>query len=504
MRNSAWYYKLWLKKLSKLPVKEDAGSAWAGMKDMLDAQMPVSNTGNNSGGSHGNGSNGGNTVATKPFTAKLISLLGYALPVAAAIGVTTYLVSPVVIKPENVVALKKPQAHLLIDTVNSKDLPVFADSLINKDTDSARVLSVNSLSGDLKGVKPEANELNKQSFEVKQDAGSKTENIQVENYAIKKQPGNSENIVSPNIGLAKGATTSAIESVQQGKEGNRTSARETITDDEEKAIKKEKATNKEKAGNKEKITNRENVAGGDKVSGGKAILSPAVNVGNPAAKVVSSKKTKVSRNPGIKEVMTTPDYNFGLESGWNTGKNNGLYVGVFGAYSIKTNLLLNVGIRLNTSTALSGSYITKPSGYLRDTVSTYKISDNRKLMVLNVPLTLEYRLSNKISINAGPVISFPLSQSKINIQSERYKAQLPSTKYLDSARHSAVDSTLNYTKVNKVNLGITGGISVRFHQFYIEGKYLRNLTPYKVSNKLGGYQQYNGSFQLGLRYQFRR
>lgn len=502
MRNSAWYYKLWLKKLSKLPLKEDAGSAWAGMKDMLDAQMPVSNVGGHSGGSNGAGSSSagssGGTVATKPFAAKLISLLGYALPVAAAIGVTTYLVSPVVIKPKNVVALKKPQSHQLTDTVNNKDLPVFADSLINTDTDSARVLSIDSLSGKLTGIKPKTNEINKQTFDVRPGAASKTENIPVEDYMIKVQPGNSENIISSNTALAKENTTSAIESVQQGKEGNRASVREKITDDEEKT------TNKEKAANKEKITNRENVTSGEEVNSGKAVISSAVNSKNLAAKVASSKKRKVSRNPEIKEIMTTPDYNFGLESGWNTGKNNGLYVGIFGSYSIKTRLLLNAGIRLNTSTALSGSYITRPSGYLRDTLSTYKVSDNRKLMVLNVPLTLEYRLSNKININAGPVISFPLSQSKVNTQSELYKAQLPSTKYLDSARHKAVDSTLNYTKVNKVNLGITGGISVRFNQFYIEGKYLRNLTPYKVSNTLGGYQQYNGSFQLGVRYQFKK
>jgi len=125
-------------------------------------------------------------------------------------------------------------------------------------------------------------------------------------------------------------------------------------------------------------------------------------------------------------------------------------------------------------------------------------------MVLNVPLTIEYRVSNRISINAGPVISFPLSQSNVQTVAEIFKAQVPTTKYLDSARNRAVDSTLRHTKVNKINLGLTGGISVRFNQFYIEGKYLRSLTPYKVSNALGGYEQYNGSFQLGLRYKFKK
>lgn len=456
MRNSAWYYKLWLKKLSKLPLKEDAGSAWAGMKDMLDARMPVSNGGGKSDGSSSGGSNGGGTVATKPFAAKLVSLLGYALPVAAAIGVTTYLVSPVVIRPKNPVILKKQQSHLPADTLHRKGLPVSADSLANIETDSAHVLSIDSLSGYLTGVKAKTNGTNKQISDLRPAAVSKIENNQVENYAVKVQPDHSENIVSPGTSLVKENTASTIESIKPDKEENQIPVNEKIS--------------------------------------GK----------HSTAKVASSKKKKVSRSPKVKEFMTTPAYNFGLESGWNTGKNDGLYVGIFGSYRIRTKLLLNVGVRLNTSTTLSGSYITKPSGYLRDTLSTYKVSDNRKLMLLNVPLTLEYRLSNQISINAGPVISFPLSQSKGNTQSELYKAQLPSTKYLDSARHRAVDSTLNYTKVNKVNLGITGGISIRFNQFYMEGKYLRNLTPYKVSNTLGGYQQYNGSFQLGLRYQFKK
>lgn len=202
--------------------------------------------------------------------------------------------------------------------------------------------------------------------------------------------------------------------------------------------------------------------------------------------------------------MTTPSYDFGLEGGWNAGKNSSLYLGAFGSYGISTRLLLNVGLRLNTSTVLSGSYITKPTKVWYDTLSTYKVADRRKVMVLSVPLTMECRVSNRISLNAGPVISIPLSQSNVQTLAELYTAQVPTTKYLDSARNRAVDSTLRHTTVNKINLGLTGGISIRFNQFYIEGKYLRSLTPYKVSNALGGYQQYNGAFQLGLRYKFKK
>ena len=136
MRNSAWYYKLWLKKLSKLPLKEDSGSAWTGMKDLLDAQMPVSSSGGNAG----------TGTAGKPFIAKLVSLIGYALPVAAAIGVIIYLLLPVVIKPEHAVVKKKQQSYLSADTLNSK---VISDSMQNVDTVNNNILSANDLKEEL-------------------------------------------------------------------------------------------------------------------------------------------------------------------------------------------------------------------------------------------------------------------------------------------------------------------------------------------------------------------
>lgn len=459
MKNSAWYYKLWLKKLSKIPLKEDSGSAWAGMKDMLDAQMPVSSSGGNgsNGGSGGNAGTG--TVAGKPFVAKLVSLVGYALPVAAAIGVTTYLVLPVVIKPEHVVVKKKQQSYLPADSLNGKVISVFPDSVQNIDTVNNSISSANDLKEELA--------INSTAISTVENGVTKMKNSWDTDDVIHAGSGKSQNVLSIDRIPAKENTEVDKVSVELAKAGNKT----LIT---------------------------------DKTVGIGNIGKASVHDKKSASKVGSSKKIKTDRTSKIKEIITTPSYDFGLESGWNAGKNSSLYLGAFGSYGISTRLLLNVGIRLNTPAALSGSYITKPTKVWYDTLSTYKVADRRKVMVLNVPLTIEYRVSNRISINAGPVISFPLSQSNVQTVAEIFKAQVPTTKYLDSARNRAVDSTLRHTKVNKINLGLTGGISVRFNQFYIEGKYLRSLTPYKVSNALGGYEQYNGSFQLGLRYKFKK
>jgi len=483
MRNSAWYYKIWLKKLSKLPLKEDAGSAWAGMKDMLDAQMPVS---------HGGSGGSGTAATTKPFVAKLASLLGYALPVAAAIGVTTYIVMPIVIKPKEVVIKKERQSHLSIDTINSKAVQVFPDSLKSTDTLRNSVLSISDLPVSRAEVQGEIHRADHRSASLNTSVISKGKSDIDSPVNVNGQSGNrreilyvNEALAKENAGLTKENTGLAKENAGLTKENTGLAVNRKVSDEQKNS---NLTTNDKAAGQKIKDHAGEN----------------SIDDKNKASKVAVSKKRKLSGSPKIKEIMTTPDYDFGLESGWNAGKNSSFYVGAFGSYAFGTRLLLNMGIRLNTSTVFSGSYITKPSHILWDSLSNYKVADRRKVMILNVPLTFEYRLSNTISVNAGPVISFPLSQSNATIHSELNKAQLPSTQYLDSARHSGVDSTLSYTKVNKVNLGITGGISVRFNQFYIEGKYLRNLSPYKFSNTLGGYEQYYGSFQLGLRYKFRK
>ncbi|HEY0175751.1 MAG TPA: hypothetical protein VGC08_05195, partial [Pedobacter sp.] len=234
----------------------------------------------------------------------------------------------------------------------------------------------------------------------------------------------------------------------------------------------------------------------------------SLNAKNSAAKASSSKNSRADRAKKVKGEKTkeiiTPSYDLGLESGWNTGKSSSLYLGFFGAYRIKPRLLLNAGVRLNTAASLSGNYTTKPGSFIGDTVYRYKVSDKRKLMVLNVPLTVEYRLSNRISVNAGPVISLPLSQSNIKSGTEFLSDPVLSNKSLDTVRHRSIDSALTHVKLNRINTGITGGISIRFSQFYIEAKYLQNFNPYKITSSLGSYRQSYQSFQLGIRYKFKK
>lgn len=485
MKNSAWYHKLWLKKLSELPLKEDSDSAWAGMKDMLDKQLPVSSSGGHGGGA--------GTSAAKPFIAKLIALVGYALPVAAAIGVTTYFVAPLVIKPKQAELKKKQESHLRIDTVNNKLPAVLGDSL--KDTASVKVLNdsvsntadleAGRVAKDLLPAGKTGNETitNKESNPaiVKVNAAAKTNSASKNiNTGVSQNSGTPFNSGSP-------ASTSSPASVS-GAESGTTAKKDNSTNPLPGNQVINKSTLPEKTA--EKLTaNKPDKSSGNKTAASKPSRNSKTN------------KVKTGKTADI----TTPPYDFGLEAGANTGKSSSLYLGAFGSYRIRTRLLLNAGIRINTSTAIAGSYTSKPYSVPGDSTSHhYKISDTRKVMMLNVPITIEYRISSRISVNAGPVISFPLRQTNIKTGSELLNATSPFNLRSDSLRKRSVDSTLTHTTLNKINLGITGGVSFRIKQFYIDAKYQQNLSPYKVNSSLGGYQQSNKSFQLGIRYKFKK
>jgi hypothetical protein len=78
MKSSAWYHKLWRKKLGELPYEGDTDKAWSAMNKLLDEQLPASHP----------ASEAGRTL--KPFAAKVVSVLGFVLPVAAMVCAVSY------------------------------------------------------------------------------------------------------------------------------------------------------------------------------------------------------------------------------------------------------------------------------------------------------------------------------------------------------------------------------------------------------------------------------
>jgi hypothetical protein len=77
MRNSAWYNKLWRKKLGNYPLKENADDSWAQMHSLLDEHLPVNEPSTDK-------------KTGKFFGSTVVSMLSFILPAAAMIGALTY------------------------------------------------------------------------------------------------------------------------------------------------------------------------------------------------------------------------------------------------------------------------------------------------------------------------------------------------------------------------------------------------------------------------------
>lgn len=495
MRNSAWYHKLWLKKLSELPLKEDAEASWADMKDLLDTQLPVGGSVNH---------NVPEIPVSQPLAAKLVkifSLARYVLPAAAAVGLSTYLLLPLIHKTVPVESKKKQEIRVSADTIgNNLNSVVFdKDTVLNKNnTLNDTSIHVN----DLKSPVSTAKEL--KSIKRSQTSGSvlsfsqvsiaKTENDTNKKYDDVINTQSDEGIITLADPFVK-VKSVKVQDVLFAKEKP---VIQLITDQSKVSAVHEKIT--ASGITAPGITDLKNTST-------ETETAKAKTANNTVAKIATPKKGKSARIPKIKTGkinVITPRYDFGLEVGWNAGKSNSFYLGALGSYRITTLLRVNAGLRLNTPSELSGNYTTIPTDVFGDPFSHYQVSDSRKIMVLNLPLTVEYKVSNRLSINAGPVFGLLLSQSNIKNLSGSLKDSIPSTVNMDFIHRRYVDSALTHTSINKMNLGLTGGLSYRFRQFYIEARYLQNLRPYKLTNTLGSYQQDYRSLQLGIRYKFKQ
>ncbi len=71
----------WQDKMNSIPIKEDANSAWREMEMLLNQHLPISEP-------------TASSASLKIIVAKLASMLGYLLPVAAMITAGTYIIVP--------------------------------------------------------------------------------------------------------------------------------------------------------------------------------------------------------------------------------------------------------------------------------------------------------------------------------------------------------------------------------------------------------------------------
>lgn len=212
-------------------------------------------------------------------------------------------------------------------------------------------------------------------------------------------------------------------------------------------------------------------------------------------KKVDRKRRRKSRDWGD---FTLVPYSYGVDVGTNLGREGAnLSVGFFGDFALNDNWLINLGVQINSKQNIQGEF-SHPSFFRPDSSRySFKVKDARKLIVLDVPVKLEYKLSELISLNTGVIVNFPISQSSILTQLG------PVVDIRDTLFYGKeISSALASTEVNRINFGFSSGFNVHFKRFDLRGSY-QVLTPYRIHNMLGSFNHKNRYFRLGIGYRFK-
>lgn len=211
-----------------------------------------------------------------------------------------------------------------------------------------------------------------------------------------------------------------------------------------------------------------------------------------------NKTVRAGRSKGGRGSITTVPLNFGVNAGlsmYSQGKNP--FVGVSATYALSDRLLVNAGVTMNFGRQFKGEY-EHPSFSADSNAHAFRILDSRKFNTIDIPVSLEYRISKHISVKAGPVFSFQSKQRGTGSVLDKV------SNLRDTLYHSKqINEALGKTTINKVNFGFFGGVTVRIGQFNIDANYQQNSKPYQISGDLGSYQYQLKSFQIGLGYRFK-
>ena len=445
MKNSGWNHRLWRKKLDRLQVNEDAESSWSEMQSILDKNMPVLH--------HASGNAGGSTVKT--IGSKIVSLTGYILPAAAMISIITYLAvkEPKPAKP----AARPDKKELLleketIDTaLDSKPAPE-AGPFINPPgpKEEMVILSKKGITTEL--LKPGVRET--LSVNVVQNTTAKKFFPSLNDIQL-IVPLLPDTFLYQKLLILRQPNIIAVS--QSGSAAAVSSTEETIL----RAIKDRCKKNRPV-----KIDNRKTESG------------------------------KIKKQRGLNLAS-------GLSAGAGTGVNiyrSGTTFFVEGAlgYAINQRISINTGLRGNTARAINGVYNFENYKPTDSSVQHLSVADSRKLTVADVQLNLEYKISKSISFKAGPVVRFKMKETNVS-------SKLDTSVYHKGVIYDLqkINKEINGTQTSGIAIGFSAEVGIHIRQFGINAGYIKNLKPFKTANALGSYKNADGSFQLGIRYNFK-
>lgn len=443
MKNSAWYNKLWQKKLKELPLQGDPDKAWAGMRKILDRQMPAGHT---------LGPEKGDSNPFRPLTSRMTSLLGYTLPAAAMICLAVYFM----VKPADIKKHKAKQHPQVISDSLAKESfqehKTYMPGPVHKYDLTDKILSADKKDTLPYSLRPENSQVKASDQEMYLNTAVNTDTEPVldtlampysNSYAhFQRQALNYKEITSLNI----------------------------------------------------KNLRLSSVPTGDTATGSRNITLPLRksqrrNVKNAGSKIPEPNRAVQSKKPDL-----VTRFNYGIKAGYsfNTISNN-MFFGAFSSFEISKYWYFNPELIVNGGKTLSGSYL-HPSYFRPDSISPFSIGDSRKIYVVDLPLNIKYRISKAIYLSTGPVFSIPVKQTTIRSEVE----YVPDP--LDTMHHTKdINAALSRTVVKpEFNAGISAGMMIRLNRFNIEARYQQGFIPYKVSSGLGRYQVNSHSFLFAV------
>ena len=473
MKNSAWYQQLWRKKLDEHSLKESAETSWAGMKDLLDKQMPANPS-----------------TIKKPgrfLGSTIISTLGFILPAAAMIaGLTFVAVKHNPFKPE------QPAKTLHLYKIKTSTTAVKADSI-----------SIDSLSA---GSSSKFSNQNIASASKTISEESKAGSAGIRPLPVAKESSKaSANRTIFTASLFSGRAANGYHSKSPGKEKTKNVLEAHSLNTDKNTLSASGDSKTAQASNQQQASNStiETMPNEVKPKLGTETLEKGKKPNDKDSKAAASSKIKPVKTAGAAKRNNSHNenstYEIGIESGLNAGKGgaNAIF-GIWGSFALNPKWQIITGIRYDRNMTLQGD-ITHKSFAPVDSLNSFKVTNSRKISSITVPVTIGYKLSDKVILTGGPLIRFSANQSKITNK----LGTVTNIRDTISKSHS-IDSLLQFNSINKVTVGIAAGVSIHLNRFYIDGRLQQNITPYKINTGLGNFQQNYRSLQIGIRYTIKR
>ncbi|MFC0518300.1 outer membrane beta-barrel protein [Mucilaginibacter angelicae] len=168
-----------------------------------------------------------------------------------------------------------------------------------------------------------------------------------------------------------------------------------------------------------------------------------------------------------------------------------IYAGLFGTYHLNNRWAINAQVRLLTPLNFSGSYTNENSGV--DSAKLVKVTDSRKAYFVSIPVHAVYKITNNISVKGGPVINIPVKQIN-GITNVRRLTDNIDTIFLANTVNQL--KTTRYDQ--KINLGLSGGISFQFNRLSLEALYQKSLGGYNITSGFGNYKNSPGTVQISV------